>query len=138
MKKLNFCSLLFGCLLCLTASAQTPPPTTEQQTPAAAPLNLDADAVAKEISKENRAIDAKLDALSSTPDAFAQSILDSENRKKISGMVEAGAGVGNIPAQHGLKSQNFTCENTAVAVNDEISKNTQIGVYAQVDSCHTR
>jgi hypothetical protein len=148
-------ALLFGCLLSLSASAQTPPSATSAaqtalstteappatavpQTPATAPLNLNSDDVAKEISKENHAIDMKLDALSTTPDAFAQSILDSEHKNKISGMVEAGAGVGSMPVQRGSKSDSFTCEHTAAAINDQISTSTQVSVYAQVNSCNTR
>ncbi len=118
------------------ASTAAPAPTVAEQ-PSGVPLNLSSDDVAKEISKENHAIDAKLDALSTTPDVFAQSILDSENRNKISGMVEAGAGVGSMPVRGGGKSS-FTCENTAAAINDQITPNTQIGVYAQVNNCNTR
>lgn len=125
-----FTVVLCAALLALPARAQTTPAV-------AAPLNLDSDEVAKEMSKEKHPSDTKPDTLSSN-NAFAQSILDSENRKKVSGYVEAGAGVGTSPAQHGYPSQRLNCENTAVAVTDEISKDTQIGVAAQVSTCNVR
>jgi len=130
--------LLFGCLLCLPVSAQTPPLTPEQQTPSTTPLNLDSDDVAKEMSKEQQSTDTKPDVLSTTQNTFEQSILNSENRKKVSGIVGAGAGVGSMPAQRGLKAENFSCENTFVALNDDVSRNTQIGVSAQVSSCNVK
>lgn len=102
-----------------------------------APLNLDADGVAKEMSKEQHPADTK-DTLSSTQNLFENSILNSESRKHVTGMVEAGAGVGTIPAQRGFKSENFYCKNAAVGINDEISKNAQIAVVAQVDNCRTK
>jgi hypothetical protein len=157
--------LLCGCLLNLPASAQTSAAPADQSAPATtapantaqtavanpaaalgtpsaapaapAPLNLDADDVAKEMSKEQHPADTK-GTLTSTQNLFEQSILNSESRKKVTGMVEAGAGVGSLPAQRGFKSENFYCENTAVGINDEISKNAQIAVYAQVDNCKTR
>jgi len=149
MKKLNFYQLrrlvlaglsasLFTALLCSPASAQTAVATPPQQTPATVPLNLDSDDVAKEMSKEQHPTDTKPDVLSATQNNFEQSILNSESRKKVTGMVEAGAGVGSIPAQRGFKGENFNCENAAVAINDEISRNTQVGVYAQTYSCNAR
>ena len=136
---LLFGALMFACLFSTPASAQTSP-TPPAQTPAApnAPLNLDSDVVAKEMSKEQHATDTKPATFSTSDSAFAQSILDSENRKKVSGYVEAGAGVGTIPSQRGYPSQRLNCENTAVAVTDEISKDTQIGVAAQVSTCNVR
>ncbi len=126
---------LFCCLVCLPVSAQTEP-----QTPSATALNLDSDVVAKEMSKEQHTGDVKPEVFSNAQSAFELSILNSENRKKISGMVEAGAGagVGRIPEQPWHKAENVNCENAAVAISDEISKTTQIGISAQVDTCRVK
>lgn len=134
----GFCASFCAASLCQPASAQTAPAPAPQQTLPAAALNLDSDDVAKEMSKEQHPSDTKPDVLSTTQSDFEQSILNSENRKKVTGMVEAGAGVGNIPAPRGFKGETFTCENAAVAVNDEINRNTQIGVYAQTYTCNPR
>lgn len=124
---------LFCCMVYLPVSAQTEP-----QTPSATALNLDSDVVAKEMSKEQHTGDVKPEVFSNAQSAFELSILNSENRKKISGMVEAGAGVGRIPEQPWHKAENVNCENAAVAINDEISKTTQIGISAQVDTCRVK
>jgi len=124
---------LFVWLLCQPTWAQTA--AADPQTPAAAPLNLDADDVAKEMSKETHTADIKPDVLSSTHGVFEQSLLDAESRKKMHGMVEAGVEFGRVPAYNGLNSENVTCENAAVAVSDEISRTTQVGVYAEKSNC---
>ena len=90
------------------------------------------------MSKEQHPGDVKPEVFSAAQDAFELSILNSESRKKVSGMVEAGAGVGSMPEQHRRKADNFNCENAAVAINDEISRNAQIGIYAQMDTCHVK
>jgi hypothetical protein len=131
-------SSLFCCMVGLPVLAQIPPSFTESQTPSATALNLDSDVVAKEMSKEQHTGDVKPEVFSTAQSAFELSILNSENRKKISGMVEAGAGVGRIPEQHWHKAENVNCENAAVAINDEISNTTQIGLYAQVDTCRVK
>jgi len=124
---------LVGSLLCLSASAQTT--AAGSQPSELAPLNLDADAVAKAMSKEAQPSDIKPDVLSSTHGIFEQSLLDAENRKKVHGMVEAGVETGKLPAYRGLPAENVTCENTAVAVSDAIDRNTQVGVYAEANRC---
>jgi hypothetical protein len=132
-KKLNL--LLPGLLLCVSAWAQETP-ATEQPASPSTPLNLDADNIAKEMSKEQHPADAKPESLSSsTTDAFNQSILDAENRKKVNGIVEAGAGVGRIPGQPGFKGADVNCEYTGAAVTDEVSRNTQIGISAYASTC---
>ncbi|MET3106849.1 hypothetical protein AAKU67_002399 [Oxalobacteraceae bacterium GrIS 2.11] len=139
LKKIGilFCSLVLGCQLIPPASAQTAA-STEQQIPAAAPLDLDPQNVVNEMSKERPAVDVKPGVLSSPHDEFEQSIFNSEHHKKIAGVVEAGAGVGHTPARQGRRSDNFSCEYTGVAINDEISRNAQLGISAQVDACKTR
>ena len=133
-----FISLLLTCFLCQPARAQTPATTAKQQTTPAAPLNLDSDEAVKAAGQEPHSTDTKADVLSTAPDLFEQSILNSENRKKVFGMAEAGGSVGNMPAQHWHKSENIYCENAAVAVSDQISSTAQAGIVAQADSCHTR
>lgn len=142
-----FGALLIGYSFLLPASAQTSPATVEQTaplvtpspalstSPTTAPLNLDSDSVVNEVSKEPPSGDIKKDVLTSAPDAFEQSLLNSANRKKVSGFVEAGGGVGSLPAQHGFKGENITCENAAVGIADEVSKNTQVSLYAQTYTC---
>jgi hypothetical protein len=133
-----FAVLLLSSLICLPVSGQTTPPSAGQQSSVTVPLNLDADAVVKEINKDPQPVDPKAGTISTTHDVFAQSISDSENRKKISGFVEGGAAVGSFPVQRGQKTENFSCEDTAVGVSDQVNRNTQVNVYAQVDSCRPR
>ena len=134
----KLCTVLTATLWYLAASAQTPSADTDLQSPSTKVLNLDADDVVKEMSKESHTADVKPAVLSTAHSDFEQSILNSTTHKKISGMVEAGAGVGNMPVQHGLRSESVNCEYTAVAVNDQISSTAQLGVYAAVDTCHAK
>lgn len=131
-------ALILGCLLCTCALAQTAPPIIENQTASEAPLNLDSGAVVKEISKEQSSTDTKPDVLTSTNTVFEQSMLHSENHKKITGIVETGVGVGNVPAQHGFKGADVTCENAGAAVNDKISSTVQVGISAYASTCKVR
>jgi len=128
-------AVLFFC--CGAASAQSGPSESGQPTPAAA-LNLDSEIVAKEMSKGQHPGDVKPEVFSSAQSAFELSILNSESRKKVSGVVEAGAGVGTIPENRWHKAENLNCENAAVAISDQISKNTQIGLSAAVDNCRAK
>ena len=143
--------LLLGiCYACVSAQT-TPPKTTETgsdtasaaaETPAVAPLNLDAknvtNQVAKEMSKDDQPVQGKRDVFTTIHEDFEKSLTNYENRKKISGVVEAGAAIGNLPAPRGYKSETVTCEYAAAAVNDDISKNTQVSVYAQTSTCKTK
>ena len=121
--------MLFGCIVSVCASAQTP---------SNPPLNLNSDEVVKEISKEPQPADISPAALSSAQSNFEQSILYSESHRKITGMVEAGAAIGSLPDQRSGKADNFHCEHAAVAINDEISKNAQIGIYAEKNTCNAK
>jgi hypothetical protein len=133
-----FIPLFFGCVVFLAASAETPTAATDKQTLSETPLNLNSDIVVKEMSQEQQSVDSKPNVLSSDQNLFEQSILNSENRKKISGLVEAGAGVGSMPVQRGIKTDKMSCEYTGAAIVDELSKTTQLGVAAQVSTCKTR
>jgi hypothetical protein len=131
-------SIGLGIVCCGPASAQTPASATEQQPSAAAPLNLDSADVAKEMSKGQHPDDVKPEVFSAAQSAFELSILNSESRKKVSGIVEVGAGVGTLPENRWHKAENVNCENAAVAVTDQISNTAQIGLSAQVDTCHLK
>ena len=149
----SLCTAVNACLLssliAVAAVAQTATPAASQPSSPAAPeqvaaptsptapaaLNLDSDQVAKEMSKEKFSGDTKPDTLSNSQTLFERSILNTENQKKVTGMVSAGASVGAIPAQHGFKGATINCENTAVAINDAISPTTQVAIAAGVDTC---
>ncbi|MFZ6862027.1 hypothetical protein ACO0K7_05295 [Undibacterium sp. Ji67W] len=152
-----FCG--FVCLPSAHLSAQILPSKTEKATPVSAstsapavpapvgvPLNLDADKVtdqvtrqvAKEMSKDAPATNVTPDVFKTMHDDFEKSLGNYEHRKKISGVVEAGVGTGSLSAPRGAKSETVTCEYAAAAVNDDISKNAQVSIYAQTSSCKTK
>ena len=90
------------------------------------------------MGKETYSADTKPAALSSTQNDFEQILLKSEGRKKISGFVEGGAGTGTISSQRGIKSERINCEHTSAAVNDAVSKDTQVEVSALVETCRAK
>ncbi|MFZ6753863.1 hypothetical protein ACO0KY_10870 [Undibacterium sp. Dicai25W] len=144
----NLSTLMFLGFFCASASAQTTPSPTSSvaEAPLPVPIHLDVDKVnekvikqaAKEMSKDAPATNVKPDVFKTMHDDFEKSLGNYESRKKISGSVEAGVGVGNLPSVRGYQSENVTCGYSAASINDDISKNTQVSVYAQTSSCKTK
>ncbi|MFZ6689800.1 hypothetical protein ACO0K0_18825 [Undibacterium sp. SXout11W] len=144
----NLCTLMFLGFFCASVSAQTTPSSTSSvaEAPVTVPIHLDLDKVndkvikqaAKEISKDTSQTNVKPNVFTTMHDDFEKSLGNYESRKKISGSVEAGVGVGNLPSVRGYQSENVTCGYAATSINDDISKNTQVSVYAQTSSCKTK